>query len=788
MHLFTRDGAVRVKHDAERAIAYRDIARLSEMRHVPSIAASTTYYAVSNPASYSVQFAEVEVDCATGLTAVTDFLAVADVGRAINRGMVEAQYQGAVQMGIGYALYEHLDVDERGRSGIDGFKNYHIVNAPDMPDIQVLLVEHEGDDGPFGAKSVGEIATVPTAAAVVNAVNNALGHRALRPAAHPRADHRGAPRRGGGGMQLLLTVNGMVYEVEARPTARLLDVLRDQLGLTGTKEGCAEGECGACTVIVDGRAVNSCVMLAVQARGKEILTVEGLAAGRRARPAAAEVRRVRRRAVRLLHARACSCRPRRCSWATRCRPSRTSASPSPATSAAAPATRRSSPPSRRRAARRRRRSMVLPGDAEELAAEVDHRPRDAGRGLRGRAGGRGRAARRPVRPRRHAAGAGRRPTPRGVSDVAADAGADAGRRRRARRRRSRRPRRRPGCWPAAPTWCAPSAGPAASRTCSSTSPGSPSSPPSASTARRCASARLATFTQLQWDPLVREHALCLSLAAAQVGSAQIRNAGTIGGNIANASPCADGATALTALGAEVTTVDGAGATRTRPIGEVLLGPNRTSLAHDEAITGVLVPGARARAPLGVRQDRLAHGGERRAAERGAGRPLRRGRRDASPTCAWRWARSAKSPSAPPVSSEALEGRPADEETARAVRGGLRGGRAGVHPRPLLAAVQAARRRGAGLRRLEHARAAARPASPPGPRDARCGGGVRRGAVSGSGAGSPCLLQRDAARPAGCGTCTCARRRRPSPVAPAARRCRRGTGGSACGSGSPTAGR
>jgi xanthine dehydrogenase molybdenum-binding subunit len=166
---------VRVKNDAARAIAYRDIARLSEMRHVPSISASTTYYAVSNPASYSVQFAEVEVDCATGLVAVTDFLAVADVGRAINRGMVEAQYQGAVQMGIGYALYEHLDVDEQGRGGVDGFKNYHIVNAPDMPDIQVLLVEHEGDDGPFSAKSVGEIATVPTAPAVVNAVNNALG-------------------------------------------------------------------------------------------------------------------------------------------------------------------------------------------------------------------------------------------------------------------------------------------------------------------------------------------------------------------------------------------------------------------------------------------------------------------------------------------------------------------------------------------------------------------------------------------------------------------------------------
>ncbi len=79
-------------------------------------------------------------------------------------------------------------------------------------------------------------------------------------------------------MELLLTVNGTVWEISARPTARLIDVLRDQMGLTGTKEGCGEGECGACTVIVDGKAVNSCVMLAVQALGKEVLTVEGLAA------------------------------------------------------------------------------------------------------------------------------------------------------------------------------------------------------------------------------------------------------------------------------------------------------------------------------------------------------------------------------------------------------------------------------------------------------------------------------------------------------------------------------
>ncbi|HZL65139.1 MAG TPA: molybdopterin cofactor-binding domain-containing protein [Thermoleophilia bacterium] len=173
--LVAREGVVYVAGDERRSVAFRDIARLSHMKHVPAIQAATTYYATSNPGSYSVQFAEVEVDCATGLTAVTDFLAVGDVGRAINRGMVKAQFQGAVQMGIGYALYEHVDVDEAGRSGVDGFKNYHMVNAPDMPDIDVLIVEHEGDDGPFGAKSVGEVAMVPTAAAVVNAVNNALG-------------------------------------------------------------------------------------------------------------------------------------------------------------------------------------------------------------------------------------------------------------------------------------------------------------------------------------------------------------------------------------------------------------------------------------------------------------------------------------------------------------------------------------------------------------------------------------------------------------------------------------
>ena len=76
-----------------------------------------------------------------------------------------------------------------------------------------------------------------------------------------------------------LQVNGVMREVEASPTARLLDVLRGPLGLTGTKEGCGEGECGSCTILLDGLPVNACLVLAGQAEGAEILTVEGLAAG-----------------------------------------------------------------------------------------------------------------------------------------------------------------------------------------------------------------------------------------------------------------------------------------------------------------------------------------------------------------------------------------------------------------------------------------------------------------------------------------------------------------------------
>jgi carbon-monoxide dehydrogenase small subunit len=74
-----------------------------------------------------------------------------------------------------------------------------------------------------------------------------------------------------------LKVNGEIYELAVEPRRTLLEVLRENLGLTGAKEGCDTGECGTCTVLMEGRPVLSCLILAVESQGKEILTVEGLA-------------------------------------------------------------------------------------------------------------------------------------------------------------------------------------------------------------------------------------------------------------------------------------------------------------------------------------------------------------------------------------------------------------------------------------------------------------------------------------------------------------------------------
>ncbi len=83
---------------------------------------------------------------------------------------------------------------------------------------------------------------------------------------------------------LRFRVNGRPVELQVPPGRRLLDVLRQDLGLTGTKEGCGEGECGACTVLVDGKPRLACLTAAVQVEGKDVVTIEGLAQGGQLHP------------------------------------------------------------------------------------------------------------------------------------------------------------------------------------------------------------------------------------------------------------------------------------------------------------------------------------------------------------------------------------------------------------------------------------------------------------------------------------------------------------------------
>jgi CO/xanthine dehydrogenase Mo-binding subunit len=158
------------------SLALSDIAARLDARGTSLPAATETYRAAANPGSYAAHFAEVEVDTLTGRVRVTDYLAVHDVGRAINPMLVEGQVHGGIHIGIGYALYEDVAIDPMtGAMRGDSFSRYTMANAPEMPPMRIVLVEEGEPTGPFGAKAVGEIATIPVAAAIVNAVNHTLG-------------------------------------------------------------------------------------------------------------------------------------------------------------------------------------------------------------------------------------------------------------------------------------------------------------------------------------------------------------------------------------------------------------------------------------------------------------------------------------------------------------------------------------------------------------------------------------------------------------------------------------
>lgn len=188
--LVARDGAVAVRGSDTRRV---DVAKVVRHRHFQSggqdvvgtgwcdpptelVDKDTFKGNISDTYSFGAQMARVAVDPDTGLVRVLRLACAADVGRAINPMAVEGQLEGGIQMGLGYALTEELQVEE-GRVMNPDLLDYRLFTSADMPALDTFIVETDDPSGPFGAKGVGEIGGTPTAAAIANAIFDAVGVR-----------------------------------------------------------------------------------------------------------------------------------------------------------------------------------------------------------------------------------------------------------------------------------------------------------------------------------------------------------------------------------------------------------------------------------------------------------------------------------------------------------------------------------------------------------------------------------------------------------------------------------
>lgn len=172
-YLEIENGNVISKIDNNIKIPFKDIVYHSMFVEQKEVFISEYYKNESNPGTTAAHFSEVEVDTYTGMTRVIKYIAIHDIGKVINKEITIAQIQGAILMGIGGAISEKMLTNDFGKT-TGSFKDYHLINCYEIPDTDIFFIEDEKTDGPFGAKSIGEVAMVPVTAAVVGAINNAL--------------------------------------------------------------------------------------------------------------------------------------------------------------------------------------------------------------------------------------------------------------------------------------------------------------------------------------------------------------------------------------------------------------------------------------------------------------------------------------------------------------------------------------------------------------------------------------------------------------------------------------
>jgi CO/xanthine dehydrogenase Mo-binding subunit len=171
-----KEGKAFVKGLPSRSVEFVKIAKRSMSRTTPVLGNGASAQRAQAP-GFAAHLAKVKVDRETGEVKILEYVATQDVGKAINPGEVEGQVHGGVTQGLGWALYEELVYDDSGTLLSGSLMDYTVLNAPQVPNYEIILVEVPSPDGPFGARGVGEPPVIPGGGTINSAIFDAVGIR-----------------------------------------------------------------------------------------------------------------------------------------------------------------------------------------------------------------------------------------------------------------------------------------------------------------------------------------------------------------------------------------------------------------------------------------------------------------------------------------------------------------------------------------------------------------------------------------------------------------------------------